>query len=157
MLLGSDENKMNIWHVDAWMWCPSVRRWDTNWKMSIRCVFWGWYSPPLVETADAYSIHKRMPWGTETPYSYVLLNKTRLSSSEDLWSSACPQSFNSARLVELCHSIFTSHTCAHKLSVNVFLSHILESRKSIYRLSVVRWGQGTLIWVALQLPTVLGE
>lgn len=90
-------------------------------------------------------------------FSYVPLNNPHLSPSEYPQSSAGPQSHISAKLVELCNSIFSSQMCAHKLSVNVFLSHILESRKSIYRQSVVRRGEGTLIWVALLLPTVLGE
>lgn len=108
--------------------------------------------------------HMHIPAGTEKP-NFLMSHSTSFMSVHPVPGSlklSCHVSPSGeqvdACMAQLLFLIFTRQTCARKLCVYVLLSHIQESRKSIYRAAGVRRGGNRfLTGVAPLLPSAMEE
>ena len=147
MLWGFDVNKMNIWHVYAYIWCSIVKkRLVTNWKMKIRCRVWEQYSPPLggnfiLRCLQYTHTHTdtHTPTGTETtPHVLMSPSTSPISVHQRLQHPlAGPQSSAvtspaSARLVEVCFLL----SPAKRVPINFLLMYFCHIFKKVVRVFV---------------------
>lgn len=136
MLWGFDVNKMNIWHVYAYIWCPIVKKIGYKLKNEDQVQSLG-----AILTSPRWKLHTQMPTVHTHTQTHTRPQAQKLPMFLCLLQQAPSQSISvsnilgrstklSCHLPRLCQAggsllfTFTSQTCAHKLSVNVFLSHI---------------------------------
>ena len=144
MLWGFDVNKMNIWHVYAYIWCSIVKKdWLQIEKWRSGAESGSNTHLPSVETSysDAYSTHTHThtPTGTETtPHVLMSPSTSPISVHQRLQHPlAGPQSSAvtspaSARLVEVCFLL----SPAKRVPINFLLMYFCHIFKKVVRVFV---------------------
>lgn len=145
MLWGFDVNKMNIWHVYAYIWCPIVKKIGYKLKNEDQVQSLG-----AILTSPRWKLHTQMPTvhthththahrHRNSPCSYVSFNKPHLSPSASPTSSAGPQSSAvtspaSVRLVEVCFLL----SPAKRVPINFLLMYFCHIFKKVVRVFIER-------------------